>query len=99
MKGIPMKIILALLALSFSTAVAAAGCYQIFTSSNVLVWQGTKPPVPLDRPEIDEEVKKIAPDGHLIIVDDQNAPCQTVNTLRKSEKGSRWSSGKPFSGD
>jgi hypothetical protein len=92
-----MKIPLALLALSFSTAASATGCYQIFTSSNVLVWQGTKPPVPLDRPEIDEEVKKMAPDGHLVIVDDQNAPCQTVNALQKPAKDSRWSSGKPLS--
>ncbi|MDR0440335.1 MAG: hypothetical protein LBI59_05040 [Candidatus Accumulibacter sp.] len=94
------KIILALLALSFSTAASAAGCYQIFTSSNILVWQGTKPPVSLDRPEIDEEVKKMVPDGHLIIVDDQDAPCQTIDATRKTTKESRWSSGNPrFSTD
>jgi hypothetical protein len=74
-----MKMILALLTLTFSTAASAIGCYQIFTSSNALVWQGPRPPVPLDRSAIDDEVKKMVPDGHLVIVDDQSTPCQEVD--------------------
>jgi hypothetical protein len=85
-----MKMILALLAFSFSAAVHAAGCYQIFSSSNVLMWQGAQPPVPLDRPEIDDEVKKMVPDGHLIIVDDRSTPCLAVDDIpRKPAKASR----------
>ena len=85
-----MKMILALLALSFSTAAPATGCYQIFTSSNVLVWQGSRPPIPLDRQEIDDEVRKIVPDGHLIIVDDRSVPCQTIDAIpKKPDKATR----------
>ena len=93
-----MKMILALLALSFSTAAPAAGCYQIFTSSNVLVWQGNKPPIPLDRPEIDDEVRKIVPDGHLIIVDDRSAPCQAIDAIPKKPGKAARQGEKPLSG-
>jgi hypothetical protein len=93
-----MKMILALLALSFSAAAPAAGCYQIFSSSNVLVWQGTKPPVPLDRPEIDDEVRKLVPGGHLIIVDDRSAPCQLIDAIPKKPAKAARQGEKPRSG-
>jgi hypothetical protein len=79
-KEIPMKTILALLALSFSAAASAITCYQIFSPGNVLVWQGSTPPVRLDNANIDEQVAKLVPKGHLIIVDDKNAPCNPINT-------------------
>jgi hypothetical protein len=56
-------------------------CYQIFSSSNVLVWQGNRPPVQLDHPAIDDEVEKMVQGGHLIIIDDHSAPCQPINTI------------------
>jgi hypothetical protein len=92
-----MKKIIALLALSFSTAASAVGCYQIFTSSNVLVWQGTTPPIPLDRPAIDDEVGKMVPDGHLIIVDDRSAPCQAIDVIPKKPAKAPRQGGKPRS--
>ncbi|MDR0379826.1 MAG: hypothetical protein LBI62_07795 [Candidatus Accumulibacter sp.] len=75
-----MKMLLALLAFSFSAAASASVCYQIYSSTNVLVWQGDKPPVELDHLTIEDEVKKMVPDGHLIIVDGSTAPCQPVDT-------------------
>ncbi|MDR2788252.1 MAG: hypothetical protein LBD06_07825 [Candidatus Accumulibacter sp.] len=76
-----MKTILGLLALSFSAAAPAATvCYQIYSSSNTLVWQGSQPPVRLDRPAIEDEVKKMVPGGHLIIVDDHGSLCQPIDT-------------------
>jgi hypothetical protein len=94
-----MKMIVALLALSFSTAASAAGCYQIFTSSNVLVWQGIKSPIPLDRPAIDDEVKKMVPDGHLIIVDDQGGPCPAVDAIPKKPVKASQQGAKMLSDD
>ncbi|MDR3299827.1 MAG: hypothetical protein LBU43_07475 [Candidatus Accumulibacter sp.] len=76
-----MKTIAALLALTFSATASATMCYQIFSSSNVLVWQGNRPPVQLDRPSIEDEVRKMVPGGHLIIVEEQSAPCQPVDTM------------------
>ncbi|GHU18927.1 hypothetical protein FACS189475_05220 [Betaproteobacteria bacterium] len=78
-----MKMLSALLlALSFSTAASAAMCFQIFTPANELVWQGKTPPVPLDIPNINDEVQKMVPTGHLVIIDDRTAPCQAINRTR-----------------
>jgi hypothetical protein len=82
--GFSRKTILSLLVLSFSTAVSASVCHQIYSSSDVLVWQGIKPPVRLDRPTIEEEVKKMVPDGHLIIIDNHSASCPPVDTRSES---------------
>jgi hypothetical protein len=81
MKGNSMKTIVALLALSFSAAASAITCYQIFSPGNILVWQGNTPPIRLDNVNIDEQVAKLVPNGHLIIVDDKNIPCNPVNTI------------------
>jgi hypothetical protein len=78
-----MKILaVLLLALSFSTAASATMCYQIFTPANVLVWQGKTPPVPLDSLDLNDEVGKMVPSGHLVIIDNQTAPCQAIDTTR-----------------
>jgi hypothetical protein len=83
MKKIVSTLSALLLALSFSTVASAAMCYQIFSSANALVWQGKTPPVVLDSLDLNDEVKKMVPGGHLIIVDDQNAaPCQPVDTTQ-----------------
>jgi hypothetical protein len=77
-----MKILSALLlALSFPTTASAALCYQIFTPANALVWQGKTPPVPLDGLDLNDEVRKMVPSGHLVIIEDSNsAPCQAIDT-------------------
>jgi hypothetical protein len=79
-----MKMLLALLAFSFSAAASASVCYQIYSSANVLVWQGDRSPIELDHPTIEDEVKKMVPDGHLIIVDSSAAPCQPIDTRPES---------------
>ncbi|MDR3221207.1 MAG: hypothetical protein LBU46_04250 [Candidatus Accumulibacter sp.] len=78
-----MKIIVALLALSFSAAASAGVCYQIHSSSNVLVWQGTKPPIQMDKSAIDEEIGKMIPGGHLTIIDDQTTACRPLDKIPK----------------
>ncbi|MDR1935117.1 MAG: hypothetical protein LBS49_05985 [Candidatus Accumulibacter sp.] len=78
-----MKTILALLALSFSAAASATACYQIYSPSNTLVWQGQRPPISMDRPDLDEEVKKMVPGGHLIVIDDRSVPCQSIDATSK----------------
>jgi hypothetical protein len=76
-----MKTIAALLAFSFSTAASAITCYQIFSPANELIWQGNTPPIRLDNANIEEQVAKMVPNGHLIIVDDKNAPCDPINRI------------------
>lgn len=76
-----MKTLFALLALSLSATASASVCYQIYSSSNTLVWQGNTSPVPLDYPAIDDEVKRLIPGGHMIIVDDRSSPCRSFGTL------------------
>jgi hypothetical protein len=79
-----MKILFALLAFSFSAAASASVCYQIYSPANTLVWQGDRPPIELDHPTIEDEVKKMVPNGHLIIVDDSTAPCLPIDTRPES---------------
>lgn len=86
-----MKTIFALLALVVSTA-ASSACFMIFAPSNELVWQGTSAPISMDRVALDDEVHKLVPKGHLVIVDTMGAPCPkldltTRTTMRqKAEK-------------
>lgn len=73
-----MKIVFAVMALLFSSA-ATSACYQIFSPSNEVVWQGNQPPVAMDTLAIADEVKKIVPNGHLVVVDDRMAPCHPLD--------------------
>ena len=75
-----MRAILIVLAACFSPA-ALSVCYQIFDSSNRLAWQGDEPPVAMNRLDLDDEVKRIVPGGHLIIVDDQQTTCRPMGSL------------------
>ena len=98
MKGIAMKkIVFALLASSFSMAVSAVTCYQIFSPKNELVWQRTSPPVRMDSQSINEQIAKMVPNGHLIIVDDNKVPCHSINKIpakaKKPSKGQKRTSG------
>lgn len=76
--GAMMKTVFALLAISFSSA-AVSACYQIYSPTNQLVWQGSQPPFAMDQLALNDEVKKIVPNGHLIIVDDRTAPCYALD--------------------
>ena len=79
-----MKTLFALLALLISTA-AYPVCYMIYSSSNELVWRGETPPVPMNTPSLDDEVRKKVPKGHMVIVNDLTAPCFPLDvTDRKS---------------
>ena len=60
-----MKTIFALMALACSSA-ALADCYLFYFSCNVLVWQNTYAPVPMNTPSLDKEVQKIVPEGHMV---------------------------------
>lgn len=91
------KTVVALLALSFSAAASAVTCYQIFSPKNELVWQGNTSPVRLDRADIDDQVAKMVPNGHLIIVDDKNAPCNPVDKA-PAKKAAKQSRGKARAG-
>lgn len=73
-----MKTILALLAFFGSTA-ASAACYLIYTPANELVWRGNTPPVAMDTLELNAAVRKIVPDGHLVISNDDAAPCAALD--------------------
>lgn len=73
-----MKTAFALLALSFSSA-AVSACYQIYSPTNQMVWQGSQPPFAMDQLALNDEVKKIVPNGHLIIVDERTAPCHAFD--------------------
>jgi len=73
-----MKTIFALVAFLLSTA-ASAACYLIYTPSNELVWRGETSPVPLDAYSIDDEVRKLVPNGHMVISDERATLCPPLN--------------------
>ena len=91
-----MKVILIVLAACFSPA-ALSACYQIFDSSNRLAWQGDEPPVALNRLDLDDEVKKIVPGGHLIIVDDRQTVCRPMGSLGSGTSSTATATGKKAS--
>lgn len=80
-----MKTIFAFFALSFS-AVASAACYLIYTPANELVWRDTYPPVAMDTAELNAAVQKKVPQGHLVVANDDKAPCSALDltTPRKT---------------
>jgi hypothetical protein len=80
-----MKAIFAVGAFFFSTAVFAA-CYLIYSPANELVWRGTSPPVDMDTASLNAAVQKIVPQGHLVVSNDDKAPCSALNltTPRKT---------------
>lgn len=94
-----MKTILALLALAFSTA-ASPACYMIFGPTNELVWQGTSPPVRMDAVSLSDEVRKIVPNGHLVISSEPFASCPALGpatpgaTMRQGREETRYGTGK-----
>ena len=73
-----MKTILALLALSASTA-ASAACYLIYSPTNELVWRGGVPPVKMDAVSLSDEVRKIVPIGHLVFSSEPFASCSALD--------------------
>ena len=73
-----MKTILAVLALTFSTA-ASSACYMIYAPTNELVWRGTTPPVKMDAFSLSDEVRKIVPNGHLVISSEPFASCPALD--------------------
>jgi hypothetical protein len=77
-ESLTMKTILALLALSASTA-ASAACYMIYSPTNELVWQGPTPPVKMDAYSLSDEVRKIVPNGHLVINSEPFASCPPLD--------------------
>ena len=89
-KGETMKTAFTILAFFFSSS-AMATCYQIFAPSNELLWQGTQPPVAMDTLSLGDEVKKIVPNGHLVIVDDRQTPCPSFDAT--GDKGARRAAG------
>jgi len=89
-RGSKLKTILALLALSVSTA-ASSACYSIYAPSNELVWRGTTAPVPMDRGSLKDEVQKKVPEGHMVVVNNDTVPCYpldltTRTTMRQKAK-------------
>lgn len=83
-----MKTIVLLVALVGSTT-ASAMCYQIFAPGNELVWQNTTAPVAMDSPSIADEIRKIVPGGHLVIVDDRSAPCPAFDAVKRKSMRER----------
>lgn len=69
-----MKTIFAFLALACSTA-AFPACYLIYTPANEIVWRGTSPPVAMDTAALNAAIQKMVPRGHLIVSNDDKAPC------------------------
>lgn len=91
-----MKTILALLALSASTA-ASAACYMIYSPTNELVWRGPNPPVKMDAPSLTDEVRKIVPNGHLVINSEPYVSCLPLNAAAPRtamQQGEEATSGK-----
>ena len=80
-----MKTIFALIALAFSTA-ASSACYLIYTPSNELVWRGNTVPVSMENLSLDNEVQKMVPKGHLVIVDTLDALCTRVDLTKQALK-------------
>ena len=95
-----MKTILALLALCFSTA-ASSACYMIFAPTNELVWRGTAPPVKMDSPSLRDEIRKIVPNGHLVISNEAFTSCSAVDltaprtTMRQRADEMKYDKGTP----
>ena len=73
-----MKTIFAFLVLAFSTA-AFPACYLIYSPANEIVWRGTSPPVAMDTISLNAAVQKIAPRGHLVVSNDDKAPCPALD--------------------
>ncbi len=73
-----MKTILSLLVFTFSTA-ASSACYMIFGPTNELVWRGGVPPVKMDAVSLSDEVRKIVPNGHLVISSEPFASCSALD--------------------
>ena len=86
-----MKTVFTILGIFFSSA-ALATCYQIFSPSNQLLWQGMQPPVSMDTPSLNDAVSKIVPNGHLVIVDDRQTPCPAF--AETGSKNARRTEGK-----
>ena len=95
-----MKTLLALLALSVSTA-ASSACYMIFAPNNELMWRGTAPPVNMDSPSLQDEVGKIVPNGHLVISNEAFASCPALDltaprkTMRDRAEEMKYDKGVP----
>ena len=73
-----MKTALVLSALALSS-VAHGACYMIYTPANELVWRAPTPPVAMDTLALDAAVYRIVPDGHLIISNNDAAPCPLLD--------------------
>lgn len=89
-----MKTILALLALSASTA-ASAACYMIYSPTNELVWRGRT--LRADAPSLTDEVRKIVPNGHLVINSEPYVSCLPLNAAAPRtamQQGEEATSGK-----
>ena len=80
-----MKAIVAVAAFFLSTA-ACAACYLIYSPANELVWRGTTPPVAMDTAALNAAVQKRVPHGHLLVSNDDKAPCSALDltTPRKT---------------
>lgn len=80
-----MKTIFAVAAFFLSTA-AGAACYLIYSPANELVWRGTTPPVAMDTAALNAAVQKKVPQGHLVVSNDDKAPCSALDltTPRKT---------------
>jgi hypothetical protein len=78
-----MKTIFALLALVVSTA-ASSACFMIYAPSNELVWQGNSAPISMDRVALDDEVRKLVPNGHLVIVDTTGTSCPSLDLTTRT---------------
>jgi hypothetical protein len=78
-----MKTIFALLALVVSTA-ASSACFMIYAPSNELVWQGNSAPISMDRVALDDEVRKLVPNGHLVIVDTAGTSCPSLDLTTRT---------------
>jgi hypothetical protein len=78
-----MKTIFALVALAFST-VASSACFLIYTPSNELVWRSNTPPVSMDKLALDDEVNRLVPKGHLVIVDTAGMNCPNLDLTTRT---------------
>jgi hypothetical protein len=78
-----MKTIFALLALVVSTA-ASSACFMIYAPSNELVWQRNSAPISMDRVALDDEVRKLVPNGHLVIVDIAGTSCPSLDLTTRT---------------
>ena len=76
-----MKAAFVLSALALSS-VAHGACYMIYTPANELVWRATTPPVAMDTLALDAAVHRIVPHGHLIITNDDTAPCRALDLTK-----------------